>query len=207
MCRPSILDNVRDYYTAKVLAHGATPRGVDWNSEASQVIRFEQLLRLVDPEKPGSIGDYGCGYGGLLDHLQARGITCEYRGFDISAEMIAEARRRHDGESDVVFTECEEDLDGTDYIVASGIFNVRLRTAEQAWADYVLETIDRLATLAVRGFAFNCLTSYSDVERMRADLFYADPCVLFDRCKRRYSRNVALLHDYELFEFTIVVRK
>jgi hypothetical protein len=30
---------------------------------------------------------------------------------------------------------------------------------------------------------------------------------LFDLCKRRYSRNVALLHDYEIYEFTILVRK
>ena len=42
---------------------------------------------------------------------------------------------------------------------------------------------------------------------MRPDLYYADPCELFDRCKRRYSRNVALLHDYDLYEFTILVRK
>jgi hypothetical protein len=42
---------------------------------------------------------------------------------------------------------------------------------------------------------------------MRADLFYADPCVYFDLCKRRYSRQVALLHDYGLYEFTLIVRK
>ena len=42
---------------------------------------------------------------------------------------------------------------------------------------------------------------------MRSDLFYSDPCNLFDICKRKYSRNVALLHDYGLHEFTIIVRK
>jgi hypothetical protein len=26
-------------------------------------------------------------------------------------------------------------------------------------------------------------------------------------CKRRFSRNVALLHDYDLYEFTVLVRK
>jgi len=30
---------------------------------------------------------------------------------------------------------------------------------------------------------------------------------LFDYCKRTYSRDVALLHDYGLYEFTILVRK
>jgi hypothetical protein len=42
---------------------------------------------------------------------------------------------------------------------------------------------------------------------MREDLFYADPCELFDYCKTRFARNVALLHDYGLYEFTILVRK
>jgi len=42
---------------------------------------------------------------------------------------------------------------------------------------------------------------------MREDLYYADPCFIFDYCKRNFSRNVALLHDYELYEFTIIVRK
>ena len=42
---------------------------------------------------------------------------------------------------------------------------------------------------------------------MRPDLYYPDPGAVFDRCMRRYSRHVALLHDYGLYEFTILVRK
>jgi hypothetical protein len=60
---------------------------------------------------------------------------------------------------------------------------------------------------ACKGFAFNCLTTYSDPERLRDDLYYGDPCYYFDLCKRLYSRHVALLHDYGLWEFTIIVRK
>ena len=63
-----------------------------------------------------------------------------------------------------------------------------------------------MRALSRRGFAFNMLTSYSDADRMRSDLHYGDPAAYFDLCKRRFSRNVALLHDYELYEFTIVVR-
>jgi hypothetical protein len=53
------------------------------------------------------------------------------------------------------------------------------------------------------------LTKYSDAERMagRPDLFYGDPLFFFDFCKRNFSRNVALLHDYGLYDFTIIVRK
>ena len=93
-----------------------------------------------------------------------------------------------------------------DYSVASGQFNVRLQHSADAWHAYVVDTLDLLHECSRLGFAFNCLTSYSDPERMRADLHYADPCALFDLCKRRYSRKVALLHDYELYEFTMLVR-
>jgi hypothetical protein len=42
---------------------------------------------------------------------------------------------------------------------------------------------------------------------MKPHLYYADPCDLFDLCKRRFSPQVTLLHDYGLYEFTILVRK
>jgi hypothetical protein len=51
------------------------------------------------------------------------------------------------------------------------------------------------------------LSTYSDPEKRRDDLFYADPCEMFDLCKRRFATRVALLHDYPLFEFTVIVRK
>ena len=74
----------------------------------------------------------------------------------------------------------------------------------------VLARNDSLGVLnetSTRGFSFNCLTSYSDSEKMRDDLFYANPCTIFDYCKRNFSKQVALLHDYGLYEFTILVRK
>jgi hypothetical protein len=42
---------------------------------------------------------------------------------------------------------------------------------------------------------------------MRDYLYYVASLKLFDLCKRRYSRNVALLHGYGLFAFTVVVSK
>ena len=203
----ALLNDVSEYYSAKVREHGPTPRGVDWNSSQSQETRFAQLLKVVDLDNPGVVGDYGCGYGGLFDYLQSQSIACVYKGFDIAEPMLAEARRRHGDNPAAVFTASDRDLAGADFIVASGIFNVRLQTPDAEWRSYVLDTINRLAELSTRGFAFNCLTSYSDADRMRADLHYADPCQLFDYCKRRFSRNVALLHDYNLYEFTILVRK
>ena len=75
------------------------------------------------------------------------------------------------------------------------------------WNEYVVDTIASFNTLAVKGFAFNLLTKYSDKGYRKNNLFYADPLYFFDYCKMNFSRNIALLHDYSLYEFTILVRK
>jgi hypothetical protein len=121
---------------------------------------------------------------------------------------MIEAARAHTADLAEVRYEAGSTLGGpVDYVVASGTFNVRLGHEADHWQDYIEATIDEMAAASTRGFAFNCLTSYSDPDRMRPDLHYADPLALFDRCKRRYTRHVALLHDYGLYEFTIIVRK
>jgi SAM-dependent methyltransferase len=202
-----LLDPVRDYYEAKLREHGPTPGGVDWNGEASQSARFDALSKVIRAAagEPFSIDDYGCGYGAYVDHLARKGFaTAGYLGIDVSPEMVAEARRRHPQRQ---FAVGDSSPRMADYAVASGIFNVALETDRVAWQGYILETLDAIHAATTRGFAFNCLTSYSDSEFIRQHLYYGDPCFFFDHCKRRYSRQVALLHDYGLFEFTILVRK
>ncbi len=202
----NLLDNVSRYYTNRIREHGATHWGVDWNSNESQDLRFKQLLRVCVPDTTGTIGDFGCGYGALFDYLTRQNYPWDYRGFDISSAMIDTAAGLHGTAAKAQFSTSEAILSGCDYVVASGVFNVKQDIRLSEWEEYYWHTIDRLARLATRGFAFNALTSYSDPDRMRADLYYPDPCIAFDRCKRLYSRHVALLHDYGLYEFTILVR-
>jgi len=206
MVDASIRERVADYYAEKVRQHGETAHGVDWNSTESQETRFGQLLGIVPPGGEYSLLDYGCGYGAIIEVLIERGQAIRYTGYDVSEEMILRARRLHpDDQYD--FTTDEEELAPSDYVIASGILNVKFDTPKPQWKDYVLETLDNLHRLSLKGFAFNALTSYSDLEYMRDDLFYAEPSWLFDHCKRTYSGQVALLHDYGLYEFTILVRK
>ena len=202
----TIKGKVGDYYTGRIREHGASARGVDWNSEESQHLRFTQLARVLPAAGPYSVVDYGCGYGALVPFLQARGSEFDYQGFDISDEMIQRARQEHDVDR-MRFTSDEAAVVPADYALASGIFNVKLDTPDEDWTKYVLHTISLLDRLGTRGFAFNMLTSYSDADRMRSDLYYGDPSRFFDHCKRSYSKQVALLHDYGLYEFTILVRK
>lgn len=199
--------DVARYYSDKLQQHGDTPRGVDWNGEQGQLLRFAQLMRVVDLPSAYSINDLGCGYGAMAEYLQATGATFSYHGYDVAEDMVLAARRRHAGVPNVDFHVAAAPTQVADYGVASGIFNVRLGHTDAGWMDYIRSTLDAMNRTSRRGFAFNCLTSYSDADRMQHYLFYADPCAWFDHCKRSYSRNVSLLHDYDLYEFTILVKK
>ena len=195
------------YYSEKIDQYGATALGVDWNSEESQVLRFRQLLRLVDPSEASSVIDFGCGYGALAVYLRRAGWECRYTGFDISGAMIQHAAAAHQTDARCTFTTDPSTLNAADFTFASGVFNVKQDHPAEVWQEYVLATLDAIDGLSQRGFAFNVLSSYSEADRQRDDLFYGVPGVFFHHCKTRYSRHVALLHDYPLYEFTIVVRK
>jgi SAM-dependent methyltransferase len=197
----------RDYYESKLRTHGATPAGVDWNSQESQELRFALLANLWREDSEASILDYGCGYGALADYLRARGHRGAYVGYDVSEGMAQTAHARVASLASCTVTSRRDELRPADFAVASGVFNVKQEADTDAWRTYIWETIADLAALGTRGFAFNALTSYSDVDKRRPDLYYADPLEAFDRCKRGYSRFVTLLHDYPLYEFTILVRR
>lgn len=196
---------IEHYYAGALARHGTTPQGVDWNSASSQQLRFHQLLRVLDGATDASILDFGCGYGALVDLLIARGVPFSYTGYDLSPDMIGAAAARYANRSECTFVSGSADPEPADFVVASGIFNVRLGAGPAEWEGYVEATLDRLAGLARKGFAFNMLTSHCTPGRREARLHYADPAAMFEYCRTHFSRRVALLHDTPLFEFTMLV--
>ena len=201
------IEQIKRYFSQKLETFGTTPQGADWNSQASQYLRFNQLINVCDTTQEFSILDYGCGYGALVDYLLMCGHRFKYIGFDIVEEMVVQARQVFQDKSFCSFTSQLTEIQPSDYVVESGIFNLRLDTSEEMWRSHVIQTLEKMNTLSRKGFAFNLLTSYSDPEYMKPHLYYADPNYYFDYCKRNFSKNVALLHDYNLYDFTILVRK
>jgi len=200
------MEQVKSYFGKRIEQHGASPRGADWNGTESQNTRFDQLLKIVEASS-FSILDYGCGYGALADYLDQKGFHADYYGFDILESAIEIARQSHHGKPHRTFFTEEAKLPACDYVVASGVFNVRGDQSFETWTEYVVNSFHRFNDLSRKGFASNFLTKYSDADKMRTDLYYADPLYLFDYCKRNFSKNVALLHDYRIYDFTILVRK
>ena len=204
-----IQKKLNEYFTEKLETFGVTAKGVDYNGEQARQIRFAELVKIIDPAKPFSVIDYGCGYGAMFEYLHAKGWDFDYHGVDLIEKMVFAGRENYKGFPNAHFTTEEKELPVADYLMAASIFNIKLESPYGEWQNFVCNTLLRMNALCSKGFSFNMLTKYSDADRMaeRPDLFYGDPLFFFDFCKRNFSRNVALLHDYGLYDFTIIIRK
>jgi SAM-dependent methyltransferase len=202
---PAGMDRIAEFYSKKLRQHGARPAGVSWSSLQAQELRFTQLLRLVGSDTTGAVNDYGCGYGALVTRLRRDGYVGDYVGYDVSRDMVRVAADLHQDLPRCRFTSNESDVPRADYTLASGIFHIRLDFPVEAWERHVRETMEHLAEISVKGFAFNLLSAAGDNAQSEG-LFYADPARWLTICLRRFPRRVALLHDYALGEFTVMVR-
>ncbi|MDR3577392.1 MAG: class I SAM-dependent methyltransferase [Anaerolineaceae bacterium] len=200
--------NIRTYFDNKLKTYGTTPQGVDWNSTEAHHLRFFQLLKVINEKDNFSILDFGSGFGSFADYLLGNGYQFDrYVGFDILESMVEKGRQLHQNTPQIEFTNDPQQLPEVDYSIACGVFNIRLEASYQQWTDFVIQSLTSMNHISKKGFSANFLTKYSDADRMRADLYYADPCFLFDYCKTHFSKNVAVLHDYNLYDFTLLVRK
>lgn len=202
--------NLKEYYNQNLKQHGSSAKGVGWKSTEAQTVRFNQLVKIIQLKTGFTLNDLGCGVADLYAYLQAQGFQdFHYVGYDMLETMITQAKALYPEVTNATFQEITHasQLQPADFTVASGIFNLKYNIPEHEWLAFILETIHLMDQQSAKGFAFNLLTKYSDKEYMQDHLYYADPLFLFDFCKRNYSRNVALLHDYTEYDFTILVRK
>lgn len=204
---PKTLTGIRDLYAGNLAEHGLSSKSVGWKDDWSHLLRFERLARIVDRDGSDyTVNDWGCGYGamfGYLDRLPGARLR-EYLGYDISQEMI-DAAKAHCDPARSRFMLGPEVTEEADYSFVSGTFNVKLQASDADWDAYVKRHLSAIYAKSRKGLAFNLLTSYVDWKA--ENLFYADPNGFFDFCKRHLSRHVTLVHDYALFEWTILVSR
>ena len=204
------LDKVAKHYTETLRKHGSVPLSAGWKDEASQRLRFEKLAQVLDSRRGSkgrfSCNDFGCGYGAMFHYLdQLDSVTLEhYYGYDISEEMLTAAREAI-SDPRAAFICAARVTNEADYSFVSGTFNVKMGESDVEWGEYMKDSLMDMSKLSRIGLAFNCLTTYVDWKEKH--LYYADPFEFFDFCKKNISRYVCLIHDYPLYEWTIIVHK
>jgi|SaaInlStandDraft_4_1057021.scaffolds.fasta_scaffold43145_1 SAM-dependent methyltransferase len=201
-------NSMEKYYKNLMSIEQKTSRKVGWRDEAAQIIRFQQLYKLIENENNPNIADLGCGLATFYGFLKEQKRNFNYTGYDISKSMIANAKKIiNDNNCELLLIDNIAKIKEHDFIILSGVFNMKKEVKDNVWLDYILNQLEVINHKSRKGFGFNLLTSYSDSEFKDDELFYAEPDFFFNYCKKKFSKNVALLHDYEEYDFTVIVRK
>jgi SAM-dependent methyltransferase len=157
---------LKEYFSEKLREFGATPKGVDYNGPDAQERRFAQLVKIIDPIRPFSVIDYGSGYGAMFDFLNKTDWQFEYYGIDLIEDMVLAGRNAHQDYHNAQFTTNVAEVPRVDYLMAGAIFNIKLDESYEDWQGFVTHTLTHMNSLCTKGFSFNMLTKYSDVDRM-----------------------------------------
>jgi SAM-dependent methyltransferase len=199
------LVKIKDLYEGNLSQHGVSSKAVGWKDQESQLLRFEKLAEVIPGNTDSyTVVDWGCGYAAMYDFLQEKKPGCKkYYGYDISADMLHKARELHPDDG-LELIQSADVTTNADYTFVSGTFNVRFSASDEAWSANIKEVLQKLAEKTTPGLAFNLLTTYVDWKQ--ENLFYADPMEFFDFCKKNLSRKVTLIHDYPLYEWTMLVK-
>lgn len=163
-------------------------KGVDWNSEESQLTRFEQLSKIIETNKP-TVNDIGCGYGKYLEYLIKNYKKFQYVGYDFSNEMIKEASKKYPNNKFFHISNLDE-ITKAEYSISSGIFNVKMNYSRTKWLSYILATLKLIDIKSDKGFSFNMLTKYSEKKYMIHKLYYADPLFFLIIVKKIFEKRI-----------------
>ena len=203
------------FYEKLFIEHGPTAKGVGWNSNLAQNLRYMKLLQGLDKKNEIDVLDFGCGWGIGFEILRSEDYRVKsYLGVDVNSTVIDYASSRYSGESTANFELLTDKNSSTilrrehfDLVLASGVFNIRFNEAIDMWYEYVKEQTKFLFSLTKSTLAINFLSSISDKEKQRDDHFYCDPSEYLKFLLQEVSDKVSLIHDYGMWDFCVIVKR
>ncbi|MBU0638670.1 MAG: class I SAM-dependent methyltransferase [Planctomycetota bacterium] len=197
----------RDYvdrYRARLHQYGYSPETLGWGKHGRQEVRFAVLAEqaLLAPES--AVLDYGCGFADLYDFLRAHGWRGRYTGVDIVPDLLAIASERHPDldlrELDVTGDDAR--LDEFDFVIASGVFNAKLKVGDNR--EHIARALRALFGMTRTALSVDFLSTHVDFQK--PDGWHTDPAWILGQAKS-LSRRVLLRHDYMPYEFSVTVFK
>lgn len=203
--------NLGKHYDSLFEKYGNKVRSSQQSSNITRTKRIEILTKDISFKKNDRILDFGCGTGFLFYFLKNnKNFSGYYFGCDISKKII-DFNNKKFKESNVSFF-CQNIIntklvDNYDYIFINGTFNNNTKNNIK-WMKKILLI---LFSKTKYKLIFNNLSRYVDYEDK--NLFYADPLIVFDFCKKKLSNNVSINHGYFTkkntipYEFTTTVSK
>lgn len=205
---PDFLKQISHAFNGRIGEFRDTPAGVLWKNADGQLLRFELLAGILDgaPDTGTvTVNDLGCGYGALLDFLNAMAgmPRFDYAGYDISRKMIEKARQRTKYSRAVFKVDHKADR-AADYSFVSGAYNLKLEVEDAPWRNFVRGSLADLWSKTGKALAFNMLDA--GAAKRLDSLYYADSGD-FMEFARTLSPDVTLIDDYPLKEFTVHIKR
>lgn len=152
-----------------------------WSSEEEQINSFQALLQVILPgfipkKQVIELLDVGCGQGDLYKFASSMFGKVDYTGIDFSSQMIEIAKKKYP-EGNFQSINLNSVDKKYDFIVGSGIFNIRTENH----IDYVKKSILKLFDLSKVGISLSFI-SKGMWESETDGLFYFDPTELLNFC-------------------------
>lgn len=197
------------HYEKKLAEHGPNAKGMDWPNQEDLNRRFEVLTSIATNEHNASLLDLGCGVGLLIDYLQNQDLLhkFEYRGADISSKMVSIAAESHPEFSfevrDVLVNPYP--TESVDYIVMNGVLTEKQDMAQSQMIEFAQNIILSTFKSCKKGIAFNVMSSHVDWQR--DDLFHWELDEIVGFLVKNCSRNIRIMMDYGLYEYTVHLKK
>ncbi|WP_228712701.1 class I SAM-dependent methyltransferase [Halarcobacter mediterraneus] len=148
--------NNHKFYKKAIDKYGISARGVHWQSQFTQYLRFEILNSFIkeDIEK-STLVDAGCGFAEYLNYLKKSSLEPKlYLGIDVEEKMISLSEKRFPNNKFLVKDILKDSLPEADYFVCSGAMNI-LRKKQ------MFRFIENCLNSSKKGFVFNFLKSHT----------------------------------------------
>jgi ubiquinone/menaquinone biosynthesis C-methylase UbiE len=198
------LEQIVSLYDERVKRLGYDAKSVGWKSKDQQELRFRILTQNVELANQ-SIIDIGCGFGDLYDFLCTSGsVPLQYTGIDISNEVLKIARERYTNIPHVEFLNLQlmsKPDEVFDYAVASGSLNYNFPIDMNK---YIENFISIYQGSVRKGLLINLLTTKVDYTQ-EIHVHYSPDYI--ETVFRKYFREVRVIENYGLYEFTIQALK
>jgi SAM-dependent methyltransferase len=176
-------------YRNRLASRGNTAQGVFWRSQSSQFARFDALLSLIQQlrgSQPTSIADIGCGYGAMLDFINASSNFrhIEYRGVDINRAMIAACQKKFPYQTSI-FSTGNKPPEIVDFCLFSGTFNLTHSENPDLWSDYIFTCLERCMVKTRYGLALNLLCAPK--AKIQKQIFYTNRIAFIQRAEAHFG--------------------
>lgn len=199
------IEETKKYYEEHIKKYGRTPQGLDWGDKCTEEqlnLRYQNMLNVIKASSSFTGGipsllDVGCGFCGLKEYAEKKGIKIRYYGID----LYNLDKKDYVFVGDFLEHKFNEDFD---FVVCNGILTATMGNSLKEFDKLAIKFIDKMFDIANRGIAFNIMKS--QVEFMREGLYYKSPLDVLGYCMTLTDKFV-IDAAYPLYEYTVYLYK